>query len=310
MTLIRKQIQARLGLVALTLSAGLLPSVAQADAIGQAILHVKNFKITQVGSFTSGTVSANGSVTAQLDANAITAVNSALTNFSITAAQGAGYIADSPLTGPTTAVPSFAGSEGLIAGSSFTPAGAESKTDSTVSISGSGSGKATSSTGTDFGWIFDVGSGGGSLGFNFDADQWLRAYLSGTPIIGGTARAKTNWSLTISKEGGGQVFNWTPDGAIGTIVGGTETLDPIDLSTEVSASPNFQDNFIDNRTPSFGAFAATTNLLTEGRYQLSISHGAEGLANIEVPEPGSLALVGLALLGLGAASRRQRSMAA
>lgn len=296
-----------------------LPLVARADALAQGILEITGFKLTASGGIASGTATGSGVVTGLFNNVALPGVNVSTVNFTEQSSLGVGYTANTEYTG---AVPgNFAGGSTSINGVAITNApfsglGATAISDAVVSLQPQGSGNVTSNTGTTFAYQFDLASAS-TVSIEFDADQFLRALLVGNPILSGTASASTGWSMTIAKTcigftpppgevcngAGSSVFNWAPNGQAGGISGGTETLDPFSLNRGVTASANFINE--DLISPVTGSFAARTNELGAGRYTMTILQTARANATIEVPEPGSLALVGVSLLGLAAVGRRR-----
>ena len=154
---------------------------------------------------------------------------------------------------------------------------------------------------------------GSQLRFQFRGLPYLIAEVSGDD--GDFASADVDFSITL-RQGGQTIFGWSPNGAIdqsisGT-VGGTEQRDDYDLNTEISA---FGGMLFDEFAPggpiggaaTAGLFRATTNALSAGTYTLNVTMTEN--VNVEtrpIPEPASLALMSLGLMGIGAARRKSR----
>ena len=317
-----KKSVSRSGLTAAVSAAmlSMLPFAAQADALAQGVLEITNFRLTASGAIASGTATGSGVVTGLFNGVALAGVNVSTVNFANSSQSGPGYTPNTEYTGPV--VPgNFAGGSTSISGSAITNApfnglGANAIADSVVSLQPQGSGNVTSNTGTTFAYQFDL-TAASQINITFRADQFLRALLQGSPIIAGNATATTSWLMTIAKtcvgfvavvgnpclNPGNSIFTWSPNGEAGGITGGVETADPFSLNRGVTASMGFLEE--DVIAPVDGSFAAITNLLGAGRYTMTVGQTTTARARIEVPEPGTLALVGLSLVGLAAVGRRR-----
>lgn len=283
-----------------------IPSLARADAVAQSILNITGFKITTpTATPVDGDVTGRGGVNASLNGASVASGPLTGGTYGQTVSLGVGYIANSKLLGAPTNT--FSGGRSSVSGSSFSAIGASALADSTVSLRPAGFGTSDALTGTDFSFTFATLSAS-TVNIVFDADLFLRAFLAGNPILVSTpaagATVNSTWSVSIAGING-DVFRWQPDGAIaagGVIFGGVETSDPFSLTRLVSASRNLPTPQVVN---SAGSFAARSNTLAAGNYTLTIQHKTDATANLLVPEPGTLALVGLSLVGLAVVGRRR-----
>lgn len=139
-----------------------------------------------------------------------------------------------------------------------------------------------------------------SLGvkLDFDVNAYMQAFVSAGELFPGfaTASYQIDFTLTNLSAGGAVVFTYSPD----VFGNGSKT---ISLNAPLPVDINVVYDTLGNKS-----FSATTGALNNtDLYQLSARVQTNTDAQRVVPEPGSLSLIGLALLGAGAASRRLRS---
>lgn len=155
--------------------------------------------------------------------------------------------------------------------------------------------------------------------FDFLADPFIESFIS----AGGSSTGDLDVSFTLRDINNVILFNWQPNGqidSIGGTVGGVETLDEATLNVEIAdittdGTSEFYDPVGDGDCVSEGGtacgYSAYSNEIGAGTYTLILTmHNGIILGQSPVvPVPGTLALMGLGLLGLGGLSRKNRKKA-
>jgi len=166
-------------------------------------------------------------------------------------------------------------------------------TQSGSQVSGGSDGAASTGTLNSLSWTFNVSAAelaatGGVMDLIWTSET-LRNVRAETTAAGETARATLNMSIDLfrgsTRIGHLVVFDELVQIAVGPDAGGSLTEDP------------FSEN---------GAFVITAT----GNYTFTINYDSSTqVASVALPEPGTLGLIGLGLLGLGGAAHRRKRAA-
>lgn len=292
------------------------PPGAHADVFARSYNNVSNFVISATGDITFGETVDNSSATACMpNANCVSNGGAGIPDTAPAQINWPGYVNDSYATNegaPTSYIVADASiDQHQIYGAPYTQA--RNFTEGQLLGNSTGSSTAGNSSASAFSTSFVVGAPGTTLNFRFDADPYLKSYLTANALSGSQAEGSLSLNFNIIDSNGKQVFNWVPDGVAGGLIGGTENADAFSLNTSLTALTGNPGPLVYNPqncaigSLATGCFNATTDALPPGIYSLNLSmrENVNLQSAAAVPEPASAALLLAGLGFIGMLARRR-----
>ena len=185
--------------------------------------------------------------------------------------------------------------------------------ESELQSTGNGSSNSEIKSNTGFKFVFSVASGTASLKLSFDADPSLYAEINQLGFDNGAAQANLNATFSLTKNDGTSEINWRPNGSAGSdcsVTGSVASVtcaednDNADLNQNLSVTSN-PATVQYSRAAGWSLMGITVDGLTDGAWTLAFN-GVTSTSVRTVPEPSVLALLGIAIAGMGAVSRRRK----
>lgn len=290
---------------------------ANAASFAESILEISGFKLLKSTGVAFSTTDF-GTLTGTNDAHATASLNNVFANGLLSVPINAGPVnvpaqcvgvCPGALTGflpyapaPLPAGPApgtFGYADENLSGSSITvgatPAGALAQTRADASLNSNGVASGNSDVGTSTTFKFTLAPGAaGTMTVAFDARAFTSAYVSSGSAPFTNANARLSWSINIvDLTAGGTVLAYAPI--------------EINALSNVSRTEGLSGTTTYAFTSLPGTLTATTGVALNSTdiYQLTIQHNTLANALVQVPEPATLAIFGIGLLGMSLVSRRK-----
>lgn len=294
-----------------------ISGAANAGVLASTTFNITNFLLSNNG----------GATLALTDFTALVATNNGGVEASLTGFGSAGTTFNLPITDPNTdltracvgtcglapaennftvltppPVGQFSNADQQLTGSALDlgagTTGANARVRSDVSLTGEGVGSANADVGLNATFIFSLVSDI-IIGVDFNAAVDLRSFTDVGTVFPGNAQTSTALEIVLTRlSDGADIFTFNDNAASDT---GNCTLG---IGRTLNRNAPF--NGLSSYSCS-GSYSALTPLLTAGTtYQLSIRQNVNADASF-VPEPGVLSMLGLGLLGMGAALRKRKA---